>query len=107
MTQFRSFDHAHLAEVPEYQAMLDAIQALDDALFEQGRAIPLNSWSSFMSQVARGQFIRDECPQCGKTQAPFKAIATPYRDTISAMYLCGGCGNEWVESWDKSSVEQD
>lgn len=103
----RSFDHATLAALPEYQAARRAVDALigatrraidDGAVPSLGQATMAEAGKDFVLSA----YAADDCPCCQRvagSPAVWPHAAIVEGDGLLASYRCPRTGHHWTCGW--------
>ncbi len=92
----RSFDHSHLAHLPEYRAVSRALDDLAHALKREEITISDQDWRQLPAQVAATLPFADHCSSCqSPTRLFFPVSGTVNESRLDACFQCDE-GHSWT-----------
>jgi hypothetical protein len=101
-TGIESFDHSHIAELPEYAAASRALHKLVQALNRAGTEVGQREWLRIVRQMASALAYTDICLACSNVFDPSEdELAGPIGAEVDDGWLdgrfrCPRCGHSWT-----------
>lgn len=98
-TGIASFDHARLAELPEYAAASRALDALARAIGRTERGMVQAEWLEVVTEMAAAGPYGDACQHCAGMPIRWPLGAEVVNGWVRGVYRCETCGRAWRCGW--------
>ncbi|GAA1318829.1 hypothetical protein [Pseudonocardia xinjiangensis] len=91
------FDHASIAQLPEYVEASRALDALERAIRREDGALGQERWLDLVGAMAAALPYADACVECcGQLPTPAPHAAVVAEGRLHGDYRCPRCGSTWT-----------